>query len=62
MLGRDVLESLPYSVVIVDDRGRVLAANRLLHELLGLNNGRIPSTCCEMFGCGSRARPWRVAA
>ena len=52
VLGRDVLESLPYGVVIVDDRGRVLAVNRLSHELLGVNNGHIPSTCCEMFGCG----------
>jgi DNA-binding SARP family transcriptional activator/PAS domain-containing protein len=51
VLARDVLESLPYGVVIVDDRGRVLAFNRLLHELLGVNVGRIPSTCCEMFGC-----------
>ena len=51
VLARDVFESLPYGVVIVDNRGRVRASNRLLHELLGFSPGRIPSTCCEMFGC-----------
>ena len=48
---RDVVESLPYGVVIVDNNGRVLASNRLLSELLGAEPDRVPLTCCEMFGC-----------
>ena len=51
VLARDVIESLPYGVVIVDDRGRVLASNRLLSEMLGAEPDRVPLTCCELFGC-----------
>jgi DNA-binding SARP family transcriptional activator len=51
VFARDVFESLPYGAVVVDERGRVLAFNGLLHDFFAFDAVNPPSTCCEMFGC-----------
>jgi DNA-binding SARP family transcriptional activator len=57
-LVREVLQALPYGVLVVDQSGRTIAWNSTCRELLGLDvrNGDRP-TCCSLFGCGLPGTP-----
>jgi DNA-binding SARP family transcriptional activator len=56
----DVLEHFPLGIVLVDERGTLLRANREAASLLGddeLGSRFPPPQCCQLFRCSSPGSP-----
>ena len=49
----EVFEHLPHGIAVTDRVGALLAWNRALEEILGLDDDALGKTCCELFGCGT---------
>jgi DNA-binding SARP family transcriptional activator len=48
----DVFDSLPHGVVVVDERGAVVARNTAAQELFGPLHDRAQLRCCDLLRCG----------
>jgi DNA-binding SARP family transcriptional activator len=53
----EVFEHLPHGIAVTDRVGALLAWNRALEEILGLEDDALGKTCCELFGCGTPNGP-----
>jgi DNA-binding SARP family transcriptional activator len=53
----DLIEQLPFGVLVTNARGVVVFANPAATELLGLSSPVEGETCCRLFGCGRDGTP-----
>jgi PAS domain S-box-containing protein len=53
----EVFEHLPQGIAVTDRVGALLAWNRALEEILGLEDDALGQTCCELFGCSTPNGP-----
>ena len=53
----EVFERLPHGIAVTDRVGALLAWNRALEEILGLEDDVRGKTCCELFECGTPNGP-----
>jgi DNA-binding SARP family transcriptional activator len=53
----EVFEHLPHGIAVTDRVGAVLAWNRALEEILGIDGDALGKSCCELLGCGTPNGP-----
>jgi DNA-binding SARP family transcriptional activator len=58
----DVFELFPYGIAVSGRSGSIIAWNRALQEILGVDGGGIAgASCCELFGCWRPGGPLESA-